>query len=185
MSGNISPDNEIDLLYSAVRRSLKTEEPVTVLHIGSTHTSVAVGTGAEPSSVLVLPIGYEKTGSDFFHHTPPTPEEVENAINLVEDEVTRVAKVTGPGSTLHTADASIREIARLAGVSDQPVMTLSRDEMERFFSRFAAVSMGRPAAMEKIPVDPSSAARLLILREFMHHLGCESISVGADVAGFR
>jgi len=108
---------------------------------------------------------------------PPTPVEVENAINAIEDEVVRAHKITGTGSILYTRDNSIREIALLAGVPDQPEMSLSREAMESLFSRFAALSMGRPASKDNLRVDASFSAALLILREFMHHLGFAFINV--------
>jgi len=49
--------------------------------------------------------------------------------------------------------------------------------MERVFSRLAAVVQGKPAAHEGIPDDNAFAATLLILREFMHHLGFSSIGL--------
>ena len=45
------------------------------------------------------------------------------------------------------------------------------DTVERLFDLLAALSQGRPASSAGIPDSPEFAARLLVLREFMHHLG--------------
>ncbi|MYM95524.1 hypothetical protein [Duganella vulcania] len=49
--------------------------------------------------------------------------------------------------------------------------------MHRYAPGLAAVIQGKPAAHEGIPDDNAFAATLLILREFMHHLGFSSIGL--------
>ena len=97
----------------------------------------------------------------------------------VEDEVTRARTLLARGSSLFTADAAVREIALLAGAPDRPEWVLTLDAMERTFDRLAAVTLGRPASREGLPSSAAFAATLLILREFMHHLQFESITVKA------
>ena len=168
----IDTEEDIRRCYSVLRSRLSLDKPLTLLHIGADRTVIATA-----SNVLVLPIWTEKTGMESFHHAPPTPAEIENAINVVEDEVTRAHKMTGTGSILCTTDDSIREIAHLAGVPDQPEMRLNRDAMESLFTRLAALSTGRPAAKDNLRVDSSFSAALLILREFMFHLGFTFINI--------
>ena len=162
--------------YSIIRPRIPSDKALTVLHIGRDRTIIATAT-----DVLALSIGMEKTGREFFHHAPPTPEEVENAINVVEDEIERAHKSTGQGSILCTTDNSVREISHLASVPDQPEMTLSREALELLFTRLAALSMGRPAVKDNLRVDASFSAALLILREVMFHLGFTSINVLQNV----
>jgi exopolyphosphatase/pppGpp-phosphohydrolase len=152
-------------------------EPICVLHIGEEHTTVTTGNGAEPQAVLVLAIGSRKTAADFFQHSPPTPAEIESAIMVVEDEVTRARTVVAGKPTLVTTDTAIREMAILAGVPDRAELTFSVEAVERLFDLLAALSQGRPASSAGIPNNPAFAATLLILREFMHHLKFASISV--------
>ena len=96
---------------------------------------------------------------------------------LVEDELFKIRNKVVKGSSLCTTDASIFEIANLAGATEQPQPTLSRDAVEQAFSRLTAIVQGRPAALDSIPVSPQFCATLMILREFMHHLDFASISV--------
>lgn len=102
---------------------------------------------------------------------------MENAINLVEDELFRIRHSIVKGSTLSTTDASVRSIATIAGVPDQPYMLLTRDLVEQIFNRLAAIVQGRPASQDSIPTTAKFSATLLILREFMHHLDFASIEV--------
>jgi exopolyphosphatase/pppGpp-phosphohydrolase len=145
---------------------------ITLLHIGAEHTEVTVGTGAQADASLELAIGSYKTATRFFRHNPPTPGELEYAIQWVEDEVNRARALVAGHPALWTTDAWVNEMAQLAGVSGT---TMSIDAVERLFDLLAALSQGRPAASAGIPNTPAFAATLLVLREFMHHLGFTEI----------
>jgi exopolyphosphatase/pppGpp-phosphohydrolase len=168
--------------YQVARAGAAPGAPITALHIGAQHTAVVSGCGAEPDATLVLAIGAQKTARDFFRRSQPTPLELENAIAMVEEEVTRAVTVVARGSTLHGADPAVREIARLAGVASgargAPV-TLVLEAMEQTFNRLVAVAEGRPARQEALPDNAEFAAGLLILREFMHHLRFDAITLPA------
>lgn len=150
-----------------------------MLHIGEEQTAVATGSTTEPDAVFVLSIGSKRTAADFFKHTPPTFAELENAIMVVEDEVSRLRHVRATASTLFTADAAIREIALVAGVPGQSELVLTLDAVEQTFERLAALALGRPASSAGIPANAAFAATLLIFREFMHHLQFAAITVTA------
>lgn len=165
--------------YGAIRLGIPDGTPITVLHIGEQQTAVATGTEVKSGTVIMLSIGSRKTAAEFFHHDPPTPGEVENAIVAVEDEMARARTIITGGSALFTADDAIRKIALIAGVSNQSELILTRDAMEQTFERLTAVMLGRPASREGIPTNVTFAATLLILREFMHHLQFLSITVKA------
>jgi len=177
MNDRSASETSIRADYASVRAELADESPVTVLHVGAGQTLVASGKGREPDAVLALAIGAQKTSDDFFRHNPPTPLELENAIMTVEDEVARARAIIVDDSRLFTCDTEIREIALIAGLPDQPALTLSLEVMEKTFDRLASVSLGRPAAHEGLPDSTAFAATLLILREFMHHLKFSSLTV--------
>ena len=163
--------------YRTIRLALPAGTPITVLHIGEQETAVATGTEAEPEKVMLLAIGSQKTAAEFFLHTPPAPGEIENAIMRVEDEITPVREMIAGYAMLVTMDASIREIALIAGIHTGQAMQLPVEDVEQAFSLLASYSLGRPASISGIPDAPAFAATLLILREFMHHLKFASISV--------
>lgn len=166
-------------VYRTVRVQAGPTEALTVLHIGAGHTAVATGQGAEAAATLVLPIGALITAQTFFRRSPPTPLEMENAIATVEDEVMRLPALLPPHSTLWSVDPLVRDIALMAGVAPGACMLLPLDLMEQTFERLAAVAEGRPVVLEGLPESTVFAAALLILREFMHHLGFSAIRVRA------
>jgi exopolyphosphatase/pppGpp-phosphohydrolase len=149
---------------------------VALLHIGEEQTVVTTRGGIETAPPMTLPIGSVKTAK-LFKHTPPTEAEMENAIMLVEDELFRIRHSIVKGSILSTTDASIRTIARIAGIPEQPNLILTRDLVEHTFNRLAAIVQGRPVSLDSIPTTAEFCATLLILREFMHHLDFASIGV--------
>jgi exopolyphosphatase/pppGpp-phosphohydrolase len=173
----IEMESEIRQHYRAIKPGLPEGTPITVLHIGAEQTAVATGTGADPDQIILIAIGSPRTASECFKHLPPTPGELETAIMIVEDEVTKVRALTAVDSTLFTTDASISEIAFLAGITDGAGMKIPVDTVEHIFQLLASLSLGRPAPISGIPNDASFASTLLILREFMHHLKFSSITV--------
>lgn len=147
------------------------------LHLGAERTLIAAGQGAgEPAMVLTLALGHDKTAREFFRGAVPTPLALETAIAAVEDEVYaahrryRTCMPEGPAATPLSADPGLHEAATLAGIAPGPWRVLPLDAVERLFNRLAAVSEGRPAAHEGLPESPAFAARLLVLRELMHHM---------------
>jgi hypothetical protein len=73
-----------------------TQSPSAVLlHIGSEETQVTID-----GKTHRLTLGSQLTSLGYFRHQPPTPAEMENAIMVVEDEVTGrrgrvfIAKIT-------------------------------------------------------------------------------------------
>ena len=170
-------NSHLRTLFAAARAQVPTSGTLVLLHIGAEQTGVAVGQTAEPAAWLALAIGAESTAREHFRHNPPSPLELENAIVTVEDEVTRARALIPAGATLVTSDAAIRQIALLSGVNGSGTLQLSLEAMERCFERLAQLSLGRPASSDNLPSNNPFAATLLILREFMHHLQFEAITV--------
>ena len=158
--------------YRTARQGLADGMPITLLHIGEEQTAVAVGSGPEVDTVLLLAVGTRATAAQFYRHNPPTPGELENAIQWVEDEVNRARALVAGHASLFSSDPAVQQMAGLAGVVGS---TLSVDAVERLFDQLASLSLGRPASSAGIPNTPAFAAGLLILREFMHHLGFAEI----------
>jgi exopolyphosphatase/pppGpp-phosphohydrolase len=149
----------------------------TLLEIGPEHTTIAMRDGADAPVHLVLQLGTTRIARSHFRHAPPTPQELEDAIQAIEDELASAHRVIKGDSMLVTKDAAIRELARVAGASPNPTLNLSRDAVEATFNRMVARSSGRPAERDGLPSDAQFTAALLILRELMHHLSFESIAV--------
>jgi exopolyphosphatase/pppGpp-phosphohydrolase len=159
--------------YAALRAHAAPATPLAVLNIGADQTHIAAGRGPAPDTVMVLDLGFRRTSATFFKHSPPTPGEIENAIQWVEDEIARARSVAASRPLLFTADAQVRQMARLAGAENA---TLTTPLVESLFDQLAARSQGRPASQTDFPDDAEFSAHLLILREFMHHLQFEAIT---------
>jgi len=163
-------ESEIQNRYSVVRSALPNACQLAVLHIGPEQTAMAFGDHHEAAQIALLAIGWQSIASDYFKHAPATALELENAIVTVEDEIARARSMLHGNWQLHTTDAALREIAVLSGVTESSPMVLSIEAMEQTFDRMAQVALGRPAAQSGLPASNEFAARLLILRELMHHL---------------
>ena len=149
--------------------------PVSLLHIDAASTSIVTFDKNGDTVIVELDAGFESLSSRFFHHTPPTPDEVEYAINLVEDELTAAYRVIRPGSVLVTHDPFVQTIAGFAGLDSSAGFVLSRTAAEEVFTRFAKLSMGSFTEMDRSLVDGVFYAKLLILREVQHHLGFDDV----------
>lgn len=116
--------------------------------------------------VVALPVGPQGLAEAALRHDPPTPVELERAIDLIEDAVagSRVADVDR--GDLATADPFLRALPGLGSSGS----VLGRDAVERLFERLAARAHGMPVAGDELPHGRDIAAALLILRECMHHL---------------
>lgn len=138
------------------------------LHLGEHHTTLARGADAS----ITLAIGPKRVAEAFFRHEPPTPQELERAIDAVEDEVMRARSMHADGGELVTADPALRSFA----VAEASMPTLTIDAVERLFQRLASASLGDPSAVRGLPAGREAAAALLILRELMHHLGFSEVT---------
>ena len=142
----------------------------TRLDIGALQTEVH-----HAGEAVMLAVGWARTADDCFRHDPPTPAELEQAIELVEEEVMR-ARTAGPNdAVLRASGAALREVADAAGAGD----TLTLDPVEQLFQRVASESLGNPAARRGLPAGRRFVATVLILREFMHHRGFASVRFDA------
>lgn len=153
----------------------------TQIRVGDVQTQVAFTNPATAQlTTVLLAVGTNQLGTGPFRHTPPTPLELEHAIEAVENVVMPLAKALTPGTALHTADAHGHTLAALAHPGQPTATPVSIDDLEHVFNQLVAVSEGRPAASSGLPPDPAFAAWVLILREFMHHLRFVELNVIAS-----
>ncbi len=138
----------------------------TRLDIGARHTEARTGREAAQ-----LALGWVVTPQACFFHDPPTPAELERAIEMVEEEVMRTHGAGPSEPLLRASGDALREVADAAGGADR----LSLDAVEQMFQRIASVSLGDPSAGRGLPSGMRFVATLLILREFMHHGGFTAV----------
>ena len=124
---------------------------------------------------VTLAVGVATLADAVFHHEPPTPAEMERAIDVVEDAIMATQLQHGARGELHSSDVLLGQMPGL----ESDGARLTRDEVESLFQRLASATLGSPNALAGMPANRRSAAALLILRECMHHLGYESIEMRA------
>lgn len=116
--------------------------------------------------IVTLTVGPRGLVEAVLRHDPPTPVELERAIDLIEDAVAGSRVADADRGDLATADPLLRALPGLGSSGS----VLGRDAVERLFERLAARAHGMPVAGDELPHGRDIAAALLILRECMHHL---------------
>lgn len=120
---------------------------------------------------VTLLVGLRDLAEDVLRHEPPTPAELERAIDLVEDALAGSRLAQGARGELVTADAVLLALPGLGA----PGTSLTRDDVETSFQRLASRSLGMPEAAAGSPRGRDLAAATIILRECMHHLGFDRV----------
>ena len=168
-------ENEIMVLqefYTTMRNQTRQMGLVTFLSIRADKTWLVQGELQNEYKVgVAFGVGSLSVADGCFKHNPPTPPETEMAIMVVEDEIMPFHRKLLPGAVLVTSDAGVLEIIRLAYPNSPSVTKLTRTDVEVLFGRLNAIISGRPASMDVLPTENEFAARLLIVREVLHHLG--------------
>jgi hypothetical protein len=105
----------------------------------------------------------------------PSPVAIENAIQVVEDEIERVARDVPAGSRLVMAAEALSPLQRGGAIAGLVQGAIALDQIEREYQWLAARSMGAPSARAFGFDDPSGDALVLVLRECLHHLGLDAV----------
>ncbi|WP_165313575.1 hypothetical protein [Vibrio ziniensis] len=129
-------------------------------------------------TIISLPVGFDLISTRYFKHTPPTYDDIEYAINYIEDEIEKVVpQIASNGFTLITDMGFIRQIAILSGLTDSSEIHFKRDDLEYIFGQYAEIAMGRHPYPHESDISPKFYAQLLIFREFMHHLKFDYVTI--------
>lgn len=185
-------------------------QPVTLmLEFQDDVTWVRSMPGLELSIELSMPVGVGTLARNVLRHAPPSPLEIEQAIELVEDAV-MPARVRLPAALqLFSADQLLYGLASESlgegpkAALDQSLKSthrtiatpglmglnlsgpwsssiwLSIDAVEALFNRLIARSEGRPEVQDHLPVDSEYSARLIMVRELLHHWGLNGLNSAA------
>jgi hypothetical protein len=143
------------------------------LELGSASSRVHVDANGS-SREIALPLGT----SNLFRGDPPRETEIESAIERVEEAVMPLAKLLPAGAALIAGDAMTSRVAAMAaGSNDADAVSIAA--VEALFEQLAmGARRGFWAAGQAM--DAPTAAAVLIVREFMHHLGFERIEAPAQ-----
>lgn len=142
-----------------------------VLYIGIATSQWVLTWGDQWERMAVLDVGVANLLPGPFQHEPPTPLELEQAIEVVEDELMPHLRLLPAQS--HLAFVFDDGSPTLADWRTHlpNMMPVGIEEVEAAFQHLCALSAGRPSAAGESLADGLNAAALLIVREFMHHMG--------------
>ena len=144
--------------------------------------------GAETSTVLCvedghvvlqqeLPLGTASLARQWMRHTPPTPLDIEHAIEVTEDVLMPLAAKLARSEQLQLSGSGAALILQGVGAATDAVLNWSLEEVEGLFNRIAMVSQGRPIGQEALPTAPEFYAAMVIVRECLHHLRFSEVVV--------
>ncbi len=123
---------------------------------------------------ISLNFGYEVVTSKFFKNHIPTEAETEYAIYFIEDHLMSNKELINQQETLVSESKALADVLAKNGLQKGKH---SRRTIEDLFNNYARIVMGTPSTLMDIEITKEDFATLLILREIMHHLNFESISI--------
>jgi len=130
-------------------------------------TRLEMGSGEQ----VELAVGPQGLAAQVLLHDPPTPLELEQAIDLIEDALMASKIPHATRADLLTAEELLIGLLSLASQGTR----LSREEVEWQFEQLAARSLAGAPLRAGLPEGREAAAALVILREVMHHLGFQGL----------
>lgn len=143
------------------------------LTVGAASTSLVLEAPSAARRQWVWPVGTttlwpQRAGG-------PSPVAIENAIQVVEDQIERVAREVPAGSRLVMVAEALSPLQRGGAIAGLVQGAIALDQIEREYQSLAARSMGAPSARAFGFDDPSGDALVLVLRECLHHLGLDAV----------
>lgn len=153
------------------------ETPRLRLAIGARQTRIADDSSGRR---WVIGIGTQALGDGPFRNGPPTPLEMEHAIEHVENALMPlVHELPGHAARWTSHDNASWQLHALLKRPAGAPAELSIEAVEDVFNQLVAVSLGRPAGSDGLPTQADFVAHVLILREAMHHLRFVSLGLRA------
>jgi len=130
----------------------------------------------EGHALATLPLGDAAVGSRFFAGERPAPVELERGIDYVEDALMAALPHWLAGAVLLSNDAHWLADTGLTGEAEiGGFTTVPTPAVEAAFQRLASGALGDASAWRELPPGREAAARLLVLRETLHHLGLSGL----------
>jgi exopolyphosphatase/pppGpp-phosphohydrolase len=168
----------LNSIYAHARKLVPELQAVVVLHLGDYESMLAWGTKEMPSQYFSMPLGLSELAKLIMQNGHLSELAMERAIAEVEDIVMPFRAKLPTSAQLFTEDTEIVELAHWAGMSDHTEQwQLTTDAVEQLFNRLVALAQGRPASQDDLPTTGHFSATLLVLRERLHHLGFEDVTV--------
>lgn len=160
-------------LYKKAQKEV--EQPIILLSISENELCLLSESEGKLQEWTIM-IG-PKQVSAHFRNNPPTPSELEYAINDVEDAVVPLSKKIPNGTQLVSFDQNLYDIAKEWDHAIKRPCRITTDNVESIFTRWGFIVSGRPSSTDSLPENPVFATYLLLLREVMHHLKFNSVII--------
>lgn len=123
-----------------------------------------------------LPLGYGQLATKYLSRPPVGAGQVEQVIELVEDQIMPLTRGwPAPGPQLAFLCRAPDMAALAAQLPDPQAALQTTDAIEQLFNRYAHQMMGGSRSGLQLP--PAQAALLVLLRECLHHWGCQQVAV--------
>lgn len=153
------------------------EQPVVLMDLADESLILACGNNGIWQQQS-LPLGIGGLARRYFSHSPVWASAWEAAIQTVEDAIAPMRKQIPAHSRLWVRQT---DFAGLPGAVAQNVdwAWLSIEAAEAAFNSLAVQAEGLPVPAD-LPRTPAFAARLLILREWLHHMGFDGATVARE-----
>lgn len=151
----------------------------TTLELGAETSTLVCTDEGNPVLQQELPLGTASLARQWMRHTPPTPLDMEHAIEQTEDVVMPLAAKLMRTEQLLLRGSGAALILQAVGATPDVALRWSLDEVEDLFNRIAMVSQGRPMGHEAMPTAPEFYAAMVIVRECLHHLRFGAVVVRA------
>lgn len=161
------------------------EGRTTVIDIGGGSTEITVGESSTVQKRISLDIGSVRLTERFLRHDPPTHPELEAAIELVENELSRAADFPFPGSRLIGVAGTATTLASLAlGLKEFDAgaisnYRLSLETVKFQFRTLRSMPSGMIRELTSMMEGRSDVITggVLILREIMAHFKFDEVIV--------
>ena len=142
----------------------------TTLQLGTETSTVLCVEDGQVVLQQELSLGTASLARQWMRHTPPTPLDIEHAIEVTEDVLMPLAAKLARTEQLQLSGSGAALILQGVGAAPDAVLIWSLEEVEDQFNRIAMVSQGRPIGHEALPTAPEFYAAMVIVRECLHHL---------------
>lgn len=171
-------DAAMQTAYAAARELVPVPAPIVIVAIHDDDIVTAIGHQARAESLSSHPLGLAHQAARWVHHGLISEAAIEQAIADIEDVVMPLRSALPPSAQLFSADADFLTLASFTGMPvDARTWFLSTDALEQLFNRWIARSQGRPASQDGLPVTARFGVALLVLREWLHHLGFTGLTL--------
>ena len=181
----LSGDDEALWTYRGAISGMPGIRRSTVIDIGGGSTEITIGEGQRIERKVSLDIGSVRLTERLFRHDPPTPREVQGAIDLVQGELSKVVGfefagrtlvgVAGTATTLAILAQGVREFNIRAVTNVRLTLDTVRELVEKLRQMNSSAILQLSSVMEgRADVITAGA---LILREVLIRFGFDEMIV--------